>query len=92
MVPFKGNLTRAQRLVNYKMSKVREAVEWGFGKIVQIFGFLDYKKNLKILKQEVADYYKVGAILTNCHTALYGSQVSEFFECDPPTLAQYLEE
>ena len=90
MVPFKGRCSRSQQRLNQKMSKIREAVEWGFGKIIQIFGFLDYKKNLKILKQQVSKHYKVATILCNCHTAIYGSQVSEYFECQPPTLEEYL--
>lgn len=61
-----------------------------FAKIIQIFPFLDLKKNLKVYKQSVADYYKVGVILTNCHTCLYGGQVAENFDCEPPQLDIYL--
>lgn len=90
MVPFKGRLNRLQNKVNKKMSKLRVTVEWGFAKIVQLFPFLDFKKNLKIFKQPVGNYYKVGAILTNCHTCLYGSQVADYFQCEPPELEEYL--
>lgn len=90
MVPFKGVMTRNQNKLNKKMSKLRVSVEWGFGKILQLFPFLDFKKNLKIYKQPVGNYYKVGVILTNCHTCIYGSQVSDYFGCDPPALEQYL--
>lgn len=90
IVPFKGTITRRQNIVNKKMTKLRVAVEWGFSKIVQLFPFLDYKKNMKVYKQEVGNYFKVGVILTNCHTCLYGSQVSSYFGCDPPTLEEYL--
>jgi nuclease HARBI1 len=31
-----------------KMSKVRECVEWGFGKIVNLWAFLDFEKNLQM--------------------------------------------
>lgn len=88
--PYKGNPDENQRLFNTRMSKVREAVEWEFGKIIQQFAFLDFKKNLKIFLQPVAKYYLVGGILTNCHTCLYGSQSSQYFDCEPPTLAEYL--
>lgn len=85
IVPFKGTVTRRQKRVNIAMSKLRVSVEWGFAKILQLFPFLDFKKNLK-----VADYYKIGVILTNCHTCLYGGQVSEYFDCEPPQLEAYL--
>ena len=55
------------------MRKLRISVEWGFGKINQYFGFLDFHENLRVLLQLVAKYYLVGTLLTNCHTYLYGS-------------------
>lgn len=89
--PFRGaQLTQEQNLFNKKMSAVRECVEWGFGKIVGNFAFLDFKKNLKLMLQPVGRYYLVGGLLTNVHTCLYGSQTSSYFNMNPPTLEQYL--
>lgn len=90
ITPFKGAINMRQRFVNKEMSKLRVSVEWGFGKVVQLFPFVDFKKNLKLLNQQVPNYYKVSVILTNCHTCLYGSQVSSYFQCDPPELEDYL--
>lgn len=91
LAPFRGaHLTDDQKEFNSQMSKVRTSVEWGFGKIIQYFAYLDFKKNLKVLLQPVAKFYLVGAILTNCHTCLYGSLTSTFFELDPPLLETYL--
>lgn len=90
IVPFKGNLSLKEKRANKKMSRLRVAVEWRFCKIIQLFPFFDFKKNQKLNKQEVAKYYKVTTILTNCHTCLYGSQVSHYFECETPTLEEYL--
>ena len=73
------------------MSHVRTSVEWAFGKIINIFAFLDFKKNQKILLQPVGKFYIVGALLTNCHTCLYSCQTSEYFGIDPPSLETYLE-
>ena len=64
------------------MSQVRVSVEWGFGKICQIFAYLDFKP--------VGKYYLVGTILINCHTCLYGSVTSSFFNLEPPPLEVYL--
>ncbi|XP_077489472.1 uncharacterized protein LOC144100378 [Amblyomma americanum] len=91
MKPYGGcHLTRGQEAFNYAMSGVRQAVEWGFGKVIGEFAFLDYKKNQKLLWQQVAKMYKVATILTNCHTTIYGSQVSTYFNLDPPILREYL--
>jgi hypothetical protein len=91
LAPFCGvDLTVAQKEFNKRMSKVRVSVEWGFGKIAQYFAFLDFKKNQKILLQPIAKYYLVGSLLTNCHTCLYGSQTSSYFDVQPPSLETYL--
>lgn len=89
--PFQGsNLTPMQHKFNKIMSLNRIAVEWSFGKIINTFVFLGYKKNLKMLFQPVGKMYIVGTILTNCHTSLYYSQVSIYFNCYPPSLEDYL--
>lgn len=91
LAPYRGAvLTAAQQLFNKKMSKVRESVEWTFGKVVQYFAFLDFRKNLKVLLQPIGKYYVVGALLINCHTCLYGSQTSDYFCMPPPNLHAYL--
>lgn len=74
------------------MSKVHESVEWGFGKIVQYFAFLDFSKNLKILLQPIGKYYVIGALFANCHTCLYGSTTTgtSLFGVPPPGIEEYL--
>ena len=89
--PYRGaQLTPDQQLFNERMSKVRESVEWSFGKVVQYFAFLDFRKNLKVLLQPVGKYYVVGSLLINCHTCLYGSVTSSYFGLQPPDLGTYL--
>ncbi|CAM1298097.1 Uncharacterised protein r2_g751 [Pycnogonum litorale] len=91
MTPYRNAvLTHSQAVFNTKMSRVRQCVEWGFGKIIQYFAFLDFKKNLKLFLQPVGKYFIVGTILTNCHTCLYGSVTTEFFKIQPPSLEEYL--
>ena len=84
------NLTPQQAAFNGRMSAVRQCVEWGFGKIVQQFAFLDFKKNLKLFLQPVGKYYIVATILTNCHTCWYGSQTSTYFNLAPPVFEDYV--
>ena len=80
-----------RRRFNTEMSSVRECVEWQFGKLVQQFAFLDFKKNLKVFLQPVGKLYLVGGILANCHTCLYGSETSQYFDVPPPELEVYLQ-
>lgn len=54
-------------------------VEWGFGKIIDLWAFLDFSKNLQMLSSPIATYYSVMAFLTNYHTCLYGGQTSQVF-------------
>ena len=89
--PFKGAaLSEDEKAFNKRMSAVRISVEWIFGKIISLFAFLDYKKNNKLYLQPVGKYYLIGALLTNVHTCLYGSETSTFFNIDPPALEDYL--
>ena len=61
LIPFcSAELTVSQMQFNKRMNKVRISVEWGFGKISQLFAFLDFKKNMKVLLQPVGKYYLVG--------------------------------
>ena len=87
------HLTHQEQEFYQKMSAVCvSVVEWAFGKIIQYFFYLDFKKNQKVLLQPVGKYYLVEAILTciNCHTCLYGTQTSTYFSVSPPTLVTYL--
>ena len=80
ITPFKGAfLNNQEKIFNSRMSKLRSSVEWTFGKILSLFAFVDYKKNQKLFLQPVAQYYLVATLLTKCHTCLYGSVTSEYF-------------
>eukprot|EP00733_Pompholyxophrys_punicea_P001134 Pompholyxophrys_punicea_v1_NODE_499_length_1832_cov_7.614519.p1 type:complete len:111 gc:universal NODE_499_length_1832_cov_7.614519:469-137(-) len=83
-------LTPAQIAFNTAMAPIREPVEWGFNKVLQQWGFLTHKRNLKIFLQPVGKYYIIATLLTNFHTIFYGSQTSMYFDVDPPSLATYL--
>lgn len=92
ITPFPGrreDLQPQQVAFNEAMKVLRIAVEWGFQKIIALFAFVDFKKNQKLLLQDLEGMYKVAAILTNCHTCLYGGQVSTYFNIVPPTLNEY---
>ncbi|CAN0321355.1 unnamed protein product, partial [Pylaiella littoralis] len=87
---FRGaNLTDAQRTYNRQLSKVRVSVEWQFGKVVQMFPFVDFSKNLKLRLQPIAKYYAIAVLLTNAHTCLFGSTTGFYFDMQAPSLEAY---
>ena len=90
-VPVKGpNKTAAEKSYNNTMSKFRVPVEWGFGKIYSLWGYVAYHQNLRLHSQPVASYWRVAALLTNCHSCLYGNQTSVYFGVPTPGLFDYL--
>jgi nuclease HARBI1 len=91
LAPYRGSrLTPEQAEFNKRMSSVRESVEWGFQRILALWAGVDFKKNQKLYLQLVGTTYLVAALLTNCHSCLYGSEISEFFDMASPSLEAYL--
>ena len=91
ITPFKGaNLTQEQIDFNANMSSMRQSVEWGFGKLTNLFAFIGYHKNLKVYLQPVAKFYLVSVLLCNAHTCLYGSETGQYFNVQAPILEDYL--
>lgn len=90
--PFKGaQLSEEQKTFNATLSRVRVSVEWFFGILKRTFAFMDWNQKHKILLSPVAKFMKVSVLLANCHTCLNGgNQISDFFNCQPPTLEEYL--
>ena len=60
-------------------------VEWNC-QVVQLFAFVEFKKNQKLVLQLVARYYFAAVLLTNCHPCINGDETSKAFKVDPPTL------
>jgi hypothetical protein len=59
------------------MSKLRIAVEWSFGEVVNLFAFVDFKKSQDPLLQPVASYWQIAALLADCNSCLYGNLTSQ---------------
>jgi hypothetical protein len=78
------------RAENFLMSKIRVAIEWTFGNIVMLYKFVDFAKGQKLMESPLAKHYIVAVLLANCHTCIYGDQHNEYFDCDPPSLDDYL--
>jgi hypothetical protein len=77
---------------NARMSSVREAVEWVFGRVKTLLSFINWDKKIRVRQTPVGKLFFVAALLTNCHTCLQpiGNQISMYFGVRPPTLTKYL--
>lgn len=90
LCPFKGPvLSEEQKRFNFRMSRVREPVEWAFKEVTQQFEFLDFSRSQKILLTPCALFYMVALLMCNCHNILHIPQIPQYFNCQPPTLAEY---
>ena len=77
---------------NNVMARPRTSVEWGYNQVCRKFAYVDWRKQLKIELMPVESIWHFGVFLTNCLTAhCGGNQISDFFECLPPTLEEYLQ-
>lgn len=74
----------------YIMSGKRITIEWGFGKMKMKFPFITRIRLMKMLGVDVCKYLRVAGLLTNFHTCLHQSIVSEYFDCPAPSLEEYL--
>jgi len=75
------------------MSSVREAVEWSFGRLKTLWAFINYDKKMKARNAPIGKIFLVATLLTNCHCCMQprGSQISMFFDLQPPSLDEYLQ-
>ena len=65
-------------------------MEWGYGRVGQLWRRITYKDALKIFLMPVANMYHVAQLLTNCMTCVDGNIVSRYFRVMPPSLEDYL--
>ena len=69
----------------------RTSIEWSFGRVNNLFPFVDDAKANKVLKSPVALFYETAVLLTNCVTCLEGGNIFySRFHVPPPTLSAYL--
>ena len=89
--PYRGPaLTDSQVHFNSRMSSTRIVNEWGFGRIKTNWAFLDFENGMKPYLNDTAKFWPVASILMNCHVCLYGSATAKYFDCQTPSLEQYL--
>ena len=86
-----GALAPAKAKLNRVMSGVRIDVEWGFGRVANMFGALEYTKLQQVNRSAVGLQYRTAVILANAHCCLYGNQTTQAFDVSPPTLEEYFQ-
>ena len=88
--PSRVEADATEYVFNKLMNSARVSIEHVFGKVTQLWTFLDFKRTHKLHGTRPAQAYLNAQFLTNVHSCLYGNQVSQQFGIDPPTLAEYL--
>ncbi len=82
--------TRNERYENGIMTKIRIANEWAYGATENLFLILKWSHGLRLRQnREHAYFYLIATILRNAHCCLYGNQISQYFDCKPPSLEEY---
>jgi len=88
---YKGaNLEAWQEESNNIMTRVRTGAEWPFGILNQKCKFLAFSQARKLRESAVGNFYLIGVLITNTNTCINGGGTAlAYFNCPPPTLAQY---
>eukprot|EP00963_Diacronema_lutheri_P012299 scaffold1712_cov318-Pavlova_lutheri.AAC.2 len=87
--PHKGDLNAQQAAFNENMSSYRQAVEWIFGKLEQLWPLVGDKTRRAVLLRQTGKEDLVAALLTNFHTCLHGGVTTDYLGIAPPTLQEY---
>lgn len=86
-----GCLTPSQQIFNRKCSRMRISIEHAFGHVQRQFTYTDFHQGLSLGLQPVASFYRVSALFANLLTCYRGNQTSQTFDCNPPTVYEYLQ-
>lgn len=77
---------------NEVMKKLSVSIEWLYGRVSSLWGYLDFRNNAKVKAggANIAKVYPVATLLTNMHCCLHGNTCSSFFNAPLPSLEQYM--
>ena len=82
-------MTPWQAFFSRVLASHRVSVEWDFGKIANLWPWMDVVRSQRqVLHRDVGAYLRVANALANMHTCLHGSIVSSKFKVQvhPPLL------
>lgn len=82
-----------QELDNSGHSSIRECVQWIYSAITNLFAYVDYKKNMKLLKSPSVNLFFISCmILHNCYCIMNSNITGKYFEMKTAfTLEEYVE-
>ncbi|KIK53801.1 hypothetical protein GYMLUDRAFT_178437, partial [Collybiopsis luxurians FD-317 M1] len=82
-------LSDIQRTWNNQMSQVCIKVEHGFGVVTNLWPFLNSFYKMQVLLSPIGRYYRIAVLLMNASNCVSPNQISQRFDCLPPTLDKY---
>eukprot|EP00808_Paulinella_micropora_P012137 g81083.t1 len=83
-------LTFFEYMFNRCMRRARITIKLNFGKVVSLWPALDFTRKIKINERNLYRHIDVAVLLTSCHTCFYRSEVSQYFDVEPPRIWEYL--
>lgn len=87
----RAHLTPDEESWNASMNCARTCIEWSFGMINSKWAYGTYAVQLKAGLSPIGGRFLQSGVLANCINCLYQSaQTSWFYDCQPPTLEEYL--
>ncbi|KAF8583052.1 hypothetical protein K439DRAFT_1647367 [Ramaria rubella] len=84
-----GERTPDEAAFNMAMGAVRILVEHSFGIILQDWPFINCFWKHRIWGTQCGALFRVVVLLTNAHLCLVPNQTSQWYDCMPPSLAEY---
>ena len=90
-VPFSGsNICEARSALNKAMAKSRVTVELFFREVKRYWTLVDFKRKMRVRESAVGAMYIAAVILTNVRNCCYPNTISQYFDCSPPSLQDYI--
>lgn len=78
-------------MYNSAMKFAREAAEWSYENLKQVFVSNDFRRQRKVRRAPIALMYRASAVLWQTNVCInHGGDVTKYFQYTPPTLDQYL--
>lgn len=89
--PFQGaDLNANQRAFNAAMAESRVTVEWAFKEVKCYWTTVDFKRKMRLKESPIGALYQAAVVLTNMRACVYPNQTSQYFDCAPPSLEEYV--
>ena len=89
--PFSGsNLSDIEKAFNKAMARSRVTVEWFFKEVKLYWSYVDFKRKMRTREHAVGAIYVAAVLLTNMRNCIYPNSISQYFECPPPSLEEYM--